>query len=288
MSRPKSRFGSFWPTSLPPKGAVFVVLKSYFDKSGGEEPKYRYLTLSGVAANDTAWDDIDGTWKYMLDTHKPKAPYMHMYQAVHLTKAFDPSKGWNDINTSGLVNWLLSYVTQFEQTFDSYSQFVCTIDMEAYRRLEAETYQMDSPVEICNSTCVEGVMKWYVNNYKSDLDFEASYHFDTGEAFEPAFKAKWERELKRDQEIEQYGIWSHIKSVGTVPMVEAPGIQIADMLAWGINRQKNPVQSTPIPKEYEHIALAMTRLAPSFEKFWDEEELRKRYRPLIYKPYEKY
>ena len=180
------------------------------------------------------------------------------------------------------MNWLLSYVTQFEQTFDSYCQFVCTVDMEAYRRLRAENYQMPSPVEICNSTCVERVMVWYILHfhYKSHLDYEASYYFDAGEPFEPIFKAKWEEELKRDEVTSTKSIWLHIAHVGTATMRTTPGLQIADMLAWGINREKNPVVGSPIPKEYEHIALAMTRLAPSFSMFWDEKELRNRYGPL--------
>lgn len=262
------------------------MLKSYFDKSGREEKKF--LTLSGITANDKAWKDIERTWHYMLDTHEPKATCMHMHQAVHLQKEFDRAKGWDDTKASGLVNWLLSYVTQFEQMYDSYCQFVCTVDMEAYRKLESETYLMDSPVDICNETCVEGVMAWYISHYKSDLDYEASYYFDAGEPFEPLFKAKWEREKRKDEAIGRYGLWSHIKHVGAVPMHESPGIQIADMLAWGINREKNPVAGSPIPKEYEHIALAMTRLAPSFSKLWDESELRQRYRPLVFKPFERF
>jgi hypothetical protein len=158
--------------------------------------------------------------------------------------------------------------------------------MEAYRRLTAETYQMDSPVEICNSTCVEGVMGWYVNMYRADLDYEASYYFDTGEPFEPIFKAKWEEALKRDELTRTHSIWSHIKYVGTAPMRKTQGLQISDMLAWGINRERNPIVNSPIPKEYEHIALALTRLAPTFYKVWDEKELRKRYRRLIHSPYD--
>lgn len=269
------------------EGNGFIVLKSYFDKSG-EEDVSKFFTLSGVAANDKAWADINHTWEYMLKTHTPKASYMHMKEAVHLEKEFDRTKGWNDTNTSGLVNWLLSYVTQFEKTHDSYCQFVCTVDMDAYRRLKAETYQMDSPVDLCNSTCVEGVMAWYVSHYKSDLDYEASCYFDTGEPFEPIFEAKWENERRGDERTGSASIWSHIKHVRTVPMRTTPGLQISDILAWGINREKNPVAGSPIPKEYEHIALALTRLAPTFSKLWDEKELRKRYRPLIYKPYEKH
>jgi hypothetical protein len=162
--------------------------------------------------------------------------------------------------------------------------------MDAYRRLQAENYQMDSPVEICNSTCTERIMAWYILNfhYKSHLGYQACYYFDRGEPFEPIFRAKWENATKRDEVTLTKSIWSHIKCIGAAALADVPGLQIADMLAWGLNREKNQIVGSPVPKEYEHIALAMTRLAPTFAQFWDEGELRNRYRPLIHKAYEKY
>ena len=47
--------------------------------------------------------------------------------------------------------------------------------MNAYRMLEKETYQMDSPVDLCNASCTEKIMWWYLTVYKG-LDFEAAYY----------------------------------------------------------------------------------------------------------------
>jgi hypothetical protein len=149
--------------------------------------------------------------------------------------------------------------------------------MNAYRKLEKETYQMDSPVDLCNAACVEAVMWWYVTAYKG-MDFEAAYYFDQGEPFEEVFKKKWEREIDKDMRIGKHGPWSQITHIGPGLMRQLPGLQIADMLAWARNREE-----TKPDKRFEHLALALTRLAPTVKIFWDEEKLRKQFRPLIHR-----
>jgi hypothetical protein len=121
-------------------------------------------------------------------------------------------------------------------------------------------------------------MHWFSFEYKG-LDAQASYYFDRGEPFEPVFKAKWEREAAR----EEINIWSHVKHVGSATMKETPGLQIADMLAWANNRKE-----ANISQRYDKLALAMTRLMPSHWIIWGEANLKRIYKPLIYKPYEQY
>ena len=213
------------------------MLIAYFDKSGDDnDPSQSYLTLSGIAATNEQWTEIDQNWRYILQCGPFKASYMHMVEAVHLRKEFSRSEGWTDDAVSPIINSLVSYITTLSE--DSYCQFACTVDVDAYRRLSAESYQMDSPVDICNTWCVEQVMDWYTKEYKGGLDFAASYYFDEGEPFEPIFRAKWEREVKREQQLGYNGVWSHIRHVGSRTMKTTPGVQLADMLAWGRNREE--------------------------------------------------
>jgi hypothetical protein len=66
------------------------MLKAYFDKSGDHANKnQRFLHLSGVAAINTEWVEIDLNWKYILQAGNLKADYMHMVEAVHLRGEFD-------------------------------------------------------------------------------------------------------------------------------------------------------------------------------------------------------
>lgn len=252
------------------------MLNAYFDRSGQDDSAF--LTLSGIAATEELWSEIAQTWNYILQSGDRKASYMHMIEAVHLRGEFSKEKGWNDESVFELVNALLSYITQIDKS--RYCQFACTIDMNAYRRLEKETYQLGSPIDLCNLTCVETVMQWYLLEYKGGLDLEAKYYFDQGEPFEPVFREKWERETEKDRSAGQYNtIWSHIKHVGSADMRSTPGLQIADMLAWARNREENKAT------RFEGLALALTRLAPSKWIIWNEESFRKKYRPLIHPPY---
>lgn len=252
--------------------------------SGKEEADY--VTLCGIAATDTAWDEIEPTWDYCLEQGTPpgvpRATYMHMNEAVFLKRGFDSAKGWDAKKVFDLANYLLSYITTIPP--ETYCQFACTVDMKAYRKLQAESYQMDSVADICNSWCTEVVMHWYVFEYKG-VDFEAAYYFDQGEPFEPSFKAKWIRETRRERYTGNLALWSHIKCISTADMRTTPGLQIADMFAWGRNREET---KPPNFKEFEPIGLALRRLAPSKVIVWDEALLKKHYRPLIYKPYEQY
>jgi hypothetical protein len=274
---PKSILGRYAPTAHIEDGSLFVVLKAYFDRSGQESAVF--VTLSGIAANDNTWAQIEDMWRGILSDHNPQAEYMHMVEAVPLRDPFSKEKGWDDEKVFGLINLLLSYLTQIPKT--TYCQFSCTVDMGAYRRLRAETYAMDAPVDICNTACVERVMFWYLHEYKG-VDLEAHYYFDQGEPFEPSFKAKWERETERDRDTGTYSIWSHIKHVGSAIMRQTPGLQIADMLAWASNRKE-----AKLSQRYQELFIPMSRLIPCKWITWDETNLRTKYRPLIYRPYDR-
>lgn len=255
------------------------MLKSYFDRSGQEDAEF--LTLSGIAGIDTLWAVIEDTWNHVLHSHNPRAEYMHMVEAVHLRGEFDKAKGWSDEMISGLVNQLISYLSTIPK--DKYCQFACVIHMNAYRKLQRETYQLDSPVEMCNDCCVERLMEWYLREYQGGLDVEGHYYFDQGEPFEPVFKTKWRREKARSVHFNEYTVWTHITHVGEAEMRKTPGLQIADMFAWANNRE-----ISKLSERWQALALAMRALMPTKWITWNEENLRKIYRPLIYPPYAKY
>ncbi len=200
-----------------------------------------------------------------------------MVEAVGLRGEFRPDKGWTRNKVSDLINALVSYITTVDKT--KYCQFACTIDMSAYKKLQGESYQLESPVDLCNRTCVTLMVDWYISEYKGSLDFEASYFFDQNEPFEPLFKAQWERETEIDRITGKYNtVWSHIKHVGTADMRVTTGLQVADMLAWSRNREENNGPT------YNSLFLALSRLAPSKWIVWNEETLRKKFRPLIWTP----
>jgi hypothetical protein len=277
-SKPKSVLGKYVPTAFLREGTLLIVLKSYFDKSGQESDGL--LTLGGVAANDEVWANIEMDWMYYLQRHNPPASYMHMVEAIHLRGEFSPDKGWDDDKVFGLTNSLLSYLTMLPDK-TKYCQFSCSVKMNDYRKLQAESYQMDSPADLLAASCTERIMQWYFFEYKG-LDLEAHYYFDQNEPFEPIIKAKWESETARYKSTGfGYTIWSHISHMGPAVMRKTPGLQVADMLAWATNRHE-----VKIPQRYDNFVIGLRSLVPSQWAIIDEAQLRKRFRPLVFHPYD--
>lgn len=279
--RPKSILGKFLPTAFANEGTLLIVLKSYFDKSGQEDATY--MTLGAVAGSDSLWAEIEQTWNYCLSAGDPKAAYMHLVEAVPLRGEFSKEKGWDDDKVFGLVNQLLSYLSTISKT--RYLHISCTVDMNAYRKLQAEGYQMDSPADLCVTACVFGLFDWYLHQYQG-LDLEAHYYFDTGEPFEPILKAKWETELEMSQRTGDYSFWTHIKHIGPAQMRCTPGIQIADMLAWATNRDLHDFGQTLVRQRYQDLIIPLRSLIPTKYATWDEARMRKQFKPLVWRSHD--
>jgi hypothetical protein len=272
---PKSSLGKLAPTVHLPNGGLFIVLKSYFDKSGQEDQQL--LTIGGVAAPDDMWAVIENEWNTILQNNDPPAAYMHMVEAIPLRGEFSPDKGWTDIKVRYLIENLLNCLTKLDKK--RYCHFACSVKMAEYQKLQAETYQMDSPADLVASKCTDRITQWYFFEYKG-VDLEAHYYFDQGEPFEEIIKARWNREREKLQLPGDYNQWAHITHIGPALMKKTPGLQVADMFAWATNRHE-----VKIPQRYEAFALMMRALIPSIWAVIDEPKLRKLFRPLIYKPY---
>lgn len=252
-------------------GSLFITLKAYFDKSGQDDQAL--LTIGGIAGGDEVWGKIENDWKAILKDHDPPAAYMHMVEAIPLRCEFRPDKGWNDDKVFGLVNTLLSYLSEVPDK-TKYCHFACTLKMDDYRKLQAENYQMDAPADLLASLCAQRITEWYFFEYKG-IDLEATHVFDQNEPFEPIIKAKWERETENSRLTGNYNAWCHIAEVGTAIMRKTPGLQVADMFAWATNRHE-----VKVPQRYSDLAIAMRSLIPTIFIVIDETQLRRQYRPF--------
>jgi hypothetical protein len=254
---------------LPP-GSVLAVLKSYYDRSGTENN--RLMTLAGVAASVDVWAGIEERWIEILGNHVPSADYFHSVEASGLRGQFSKNR-WDDAKVDGLVSQLLVYLTTLNK--DAYFQFSVTIQMDDYRSLQAKSYQMRSPAELCTEYCTDAIMNWYVSKYKG-LDVEAAFFFDRNEPFEEIFRAEWREELSKAQASGSHTLWTHIRSVSSACKENEPGIQIADMFAWGVNRILSG------NRRFAHMAIAMNTFLNSKSVTLGEDYLRRRFRPLIW------
>lgn len=123
------------------------------------------MTLAAIAATDEVWGELEKEWDKTLQEHTPKGSYIHMKEVYRLEKAFDKNLGWNHDNAFGLVNKCLVYMSHLPK--DKLRVFYCSVDLLAWQKLRAETYQMPDPIALCNTYCSEFVLTWYGFVYPS-------------------------------------------------------------------------------------------------------------------------
>lgn len=255
---------------------VPIAFRVYLDSSG--KPENSYMTLAAFAGPGGIWGEFEARWEEILHGHVPRAEYVHMNELIRQIDGFDRRFGWTPESSWGLVWKCLDYMQRIDKK--RFRMFYCAIDLAARRKLMAETYQIPDPIELCNEWCSEMVMKWYLGKYPDVICASPSlyYFFDRGEPFYRAFKGKWNAEVEKLRpERGDWSIWNFVAQVSAVEMRKVPGVQAADILAWGVNRE-NSVPTVMPGTSLPHI---MRTVIPSGHIVWDEEKMRKTFRPLI-------
>lgn len=141
-----SRIGKCSARVIISAGDFLIALRAYLDSSGKLHDNY--ITLAGVAANDDMWQEFENRWTEILAGHSPVGQYIHMREVYRLEKAFDKQLGWTQDNAFSLVNKCLMYMSHLDKK--RFRMFYCTVDLRAWQKLRAETYQMPDPIDMCN------------------------------------------------------------------------------------------------------------------------------------------
>jgi Protein of unknown function (DUF3800) len=255
---------------------------AYLDSSGKLEDEW--ITLAALATTDEVWGQLETEWEKILKGHTPQGSYIHMKEVYRLEKAFDKNLGWNHDNAFGLVNKCLMLMSHLPK--DKFRVFYCSVHIAAWDKLRAETYQMPDPVELCNKFCSEFVLTWYGFVYKptsfvmDPRSDSVRYFFDKNEYFFQPFCDRWKLETNTSDATGRWSIWNAIDEVAPVEMRKTPGIQAADIIAWGRNRETFAKEGD-IAKDLVHI---MRQVTPTSYVIWDEAKLRQQFKPLIHLP----
>lgn len=256
-----------------------IALRTYLDSSGKLENDW--ITLAAIAATDEIWLQLEAAWAEIMEGHTPKGKYIHMREVYRLIKAFDKSDGRDHDKAFGLVNKCLVYMSHLDKK--RFRMFYCSVDLRAWRKLRAETYQMPDPIDICNEFCSESILGWYLLHYPDLLNPEkdtVQYFFDRNEYFYQPFYDKWISEINIAEKTGSWSLWKVIAEVAPAIMEKTAGVQAADIVAWAINREKF-AEEGDLAKHLGHI---LRSVIPAFQVIWDEDKLRKQYRPLLYLP----
>jgi len=172
---------------------------------------------------------------------------MHMKEAVqrwHDTP-FSHLKGWNQDNAWTLVFKLAKFMSAFKKT--ELIRFSCVVDMDDWRKVYAEGIDIPSEIVLCNAYVPRQAMlaaarsllkanegKQHIPLTPGDL---IHFVFDRNEPFLAPFDAEWNAEKDKANRSGVFSPWLLVGSVGEGTMTITPGLQAADILAWGLNRE---------------------------------------------------
>jgi hypothetical protein len=265
----QSILGKCLPSSLISEKDILIAMKAYLDGSGGNNTEF--LVLAGVAADDAAWDRFDHGWNGVLaDRIDPKPLYLHMHEVNALTEGFRKELGWTDDLAAKVATDCLMYA----QTLDKqrFRTFLCSIDMKAYRALEAEGALLPDCYDLCVYFSPVRILKWYMSRLNEATPRpELHYYFDAKERFKGRFEKRWIRGKKSSGRL--LNQWHMVKTVATRDMNDTPGIQLADVLAWACHRR---LMAERFPKmtKYKHFAHFIEQVLPFDRKEIGGEDLR--------------
>jgi hypothetical protein len=243
--------GQMSPRVLISDKEFFIAIRAYLDRSGAANTGC--VSLAAFGAPDDVWARFEKGWYEILKTAPSPIPYMHMKEAMQRwpDTPFSYLKGWNKENAWTLVFKLAKFMSEFSP--NELLRFSCTVDMDAWRKLTAEGLSIPSEVDICNYYCVRPAIVATGHSIMMaqqteivDITGDDLIHFvfDRSEPFFEKFRAEWNVGKDEFERTGKYNMWRLVDSVTEGNMKTTPGIQAADILAWGLNRENTAPEGT--------------------------------------------
>ena len=240
------------------------------------------MTLAAFAANDATWAEFKNGWEEILRSGFHKVPYMHMKEAVRrgYGTPFSYTMGWSRRHIWELVFKLAEYMSQFKDGL--LTMHSCEVDMNAWRKLAAQGQAIPSEVDLCNRYVAEYIVGIFaqciVNASQSQTiclgrEDLLSFVFDRNERFRASFSKKVNGEKSRAERSGKHSIWQLVDSITEGEMKATPGLQAADILAWGVNRQNTASEG----REGKHLAHILKQLVKCTWKEYDEANMLKEF-----------
>jgi hypothetical protein len=278
-----SRIGQYAGRVNLGEESLLIALRAYLDSSGTMAAG-KFITLAALVAKDDMWKEFETAWEKILGEHSPKAQYIHMREILRMEElgskgGFDPALGWNIQNAFALVVKCVQYMSFLDKK--RFHMFYCSVDLQAWRKLRAETFQMPEPVALCNDYCSKAILGWYFNYYPDLVDpyrDTVSYFFDRNEDFKQPFEDEWNAEKNLAEQSGEWSIWQRIDDIAAVEMKKTPGIQAADIIAWTANRETFATEGYTA----RYLPQIIRQVIPHSYIVWNEEKMREQFKPLLY------
>lgn len=249
-------------------------MRFFFDGSEGQDDgKDSWLTLAGFVASDAFWDAFEKKWALMLRERYPVAPFIHMWEMVSGVDPFERVAGW----TQDKINQLVSDAVDLLQKLDkkSFCSFVCSVNTSARSRLVASGSVIPEPEIICGRWCLVRASEWYFEAHPLKIE-RMTVFFDRGENFMGPLKKLWLTERTPPERVARNLFWDLIQNIIDIDMVDTPGIQAADMLAW--SRSRGLSEKDRVHRDLLNI---IQHVVPNWNLVLDENNLRQAHPPKV-------
>jgi hypothetical protein len=238
-------------------------MKCYFDGSEGQDKNgHTWLTLAGYAAPDRFWINFDIEWQAMLRDRYPVAPYIHMIDILDWHDPFERVNGWDETKKDKLIEDAIRLLEEMNRFH--FRSFICAIDLTARDNLVEKGHPVSDPFVICAELCVGNPIAWW-NDSHPEKPERASVFFDRNERFMHDLRQRWLRERTPPGRVSVNPAWDIIEDIRDVDMRCCPGIQGADMLAWGRSRVLSEMD-----RRYQDLLPVLRRVVPNYN--WDLTE----------------
>ena len=211
---------------------------------------------------------------------------MHMKEALGLAynTPFARNLGWDREQVWKLVFRLVKYMSGFKNGLHMFS---CGIDMKAWRKLSLAGISLPSEVELCNRYVSQVIVARFARSvleaYKQSetitmhQDDLLNFVFDRHESFRRPFEDFINAEKNEAGRSGKSTIWQFVDGIAEGDMKRTPGIQAADILAWGTNRENTAQEG----KDGISLAYIMKQVIAATWKEYDESRLLSEFGPSL-------
>jgi hypothetical protein len=214
-----------------------VALKSYFDGSNhADSSEYDRISIATVCGTSKQWKKFYTAWNKIL--YKHRADHLHTTDAVSLQNDFAKEKGWDKTRVDsfigdcvGIIGKQMAVPSGFRGWTPRMGLYPITLTIpfdDWVRAKKAKPELPETIEELCATESVAFAFRWgqHISAKKYQL------YFDRGEKFYGFIHDRWcHPKAKKDIEA--------MKDVLNVEEAIArfvPALQMADLLAWGVNR----------------------------------------------------
>ncbi len=214
-----------------------MALKSYFDGSNhADSSEYDRISIATVCGMREQWRRFDPAWRKVLSKHR--ANYLHTTDAVSLHNDFAREKGWDKTRVDSFIGDCVDVIEKHMAIPSGFRGWTprmglypvtLTIPFDDWLRVKKTRPELPETIEeLCATESVGFAFKWgrYIRAAKYQL------YFDRGEKFYGFIRDRWcHPKASIDIEIMKDVIYVDESIASFVP-----ALQMADLLAWSINR----------------------------------------------------